>query len=135
MLRHSPSRACIGLLTVKRTPLLIRLLWVILVAHIIWLRVSDAHGDQGLRNSFSFISIVVGLVVHWAWLILAGGLDQRRRLTWLITPPLCLALFFACLRFDGYSGYMIPHVSWRWAAPDAPREVTLNQVALPHNCR
>ena len=131
MLRHSPNRGCIGLLTVKRTPLLIRLLWVILVAHIIWLRVSDAHGDQGLRNSFSFISIVVGLVVHWAWLILAGGLDQRRRLTWLITPPLCLALFFACLRFDGYSGYMIPHVSWRWAAPDAPREVTLNQVALP----
>jgi outer membrane protein assembly factor BamB len=113
----------------KRTPLLIRLLWAVLVVHVIWLRLTDAHGDQGLRNAFSFISIASGLVVHWAWIILGGGLERRSRLTWLLAPPLCLAAFFSCVRFNGYSGYMIPDFSWRWAVSEAPREITQNQGA------
>ena len=118
-----------GIRTMKRTPLLIRLLWAALVVHVIWLRLTDAHGDQGLRNAFSFISIASGLVVHWAWIILAGGLERRPRLTWLLAPPLCLAVFFSCVRFNGYSGYMIPDFSWRWAVSEAPRGITQNRGA------
>lgn len=115
----------------KRTPPLIRVLWAVLALHVIWLRLTDAHGDQGLRNAFTFISLVSGLVIHWAWMILAGGLDRRSRLIWLLTPPLCLAVFFSCVRFNGYSGYMIPDFSWRWTGLAAPPEVTLSKGAIP----
>jgi len=116
---------------VRCAPLPLRLLWVGLAAYVIWLRVSDAHGDQGLRNSFSFIAIAIGLVIHWGWIVLGGGLERRSRLTWLLAPPLCLAVFFSCVRFRGFSGYMIPDLSWRWAVPDTPRQLTQSPVVMP----
>ena len=121
----------------KRVPVPIRILWVALATHVIWLRTSDAHGDQGLRNAISFISVVTGLVVHWAWIVLAGGLDRGPRRRWLVAPPLCLFLFFAVARFEGYSGFMIPAFSWRWTSPVAPRGlaerplITTELAAIP----
>ena len=107
----------------KRVPVPLKMLWVALFAHVFWLRTSDAYGDQGMRNVFSFMSVALGLVVHWAWLLWAGGLDRGSRRRWLWTPPMGLLLFFSTVRFDGYSGYMIPDLSWRWTTPEAPREL------------
>jgi len=116
---------------VKLAPVPIRILWVALIAHVIWLRTSDAHGDQGLRNAFSFISLVTGLVVHWAWIVLGGGLDMGARRRLLLGPPLGLFLFFAAVRFDGYSGFMIPAFSWRWTSPEAPRGLAATTGVAP----
>jgi outer membrane protein assembly factor BamB len=112
----------------RRTPLALKLLWAILIAHVIWLRMSDAYGDQGMRNVSSFFSIVTGLLVHWVWLLLRAGLERGPRLRWLWMPPMAGLLFFACVRIDGFSGAMIPGLSWRLSSRPVPRVVGENTV-------
>ncbi len=105
----------------RRPSVPLKLFWGAFLALVFWLRWGDAFGDEGMRNVLTFMSTAVCLAVSWIWLLLRAGLAQPARLKVLWIPPAVLVLFVALVRVDGFSGAMIPSLSWRAAQPATPR--------------
>ncbi len=111
-----------------------RWLWILSVifcACLLWLRNSDAFGDQGLRNVASFFSVLIPTLILWLWLLRGANLPRILK-RWLFLCP-CIGLLTAAalLEFHGFTGFMIPRLSWRFASTDSDEGPSSSQVQVP----
>jgi len=96
-----------------RPPLWLWVLWILLLFALAGLWFGDA-GDLGIRNVGTMAVLVVAGGLGFVWFVLLSG--HRGKLRAGIAGGVVLTLFAGavCLRVEGWSGSMIPEVSWRW---------------------
>jgi outer membrane protein assembly factor BamB len=70
--------------------------------------------DNGTSNGFTFIAVFVLLILLGLWTAFFSPFSRPAR-WWCIASAIALiALLFAVLRLDGFTGNLVPRVTWRW---------------------
>ena len=100
----------------RRTPpLWLSILLLIAIALIVWLRTSDAPGDRGMANVGTMLLTVLAVGIAFAWFLFLSGFEKPVRWTVLLCAVLALFAAASVLRFEGFSGAMVPLFTPRFA--------------------
>lgn len=108
-------------------PLWLHALWLLLLLAGVWLWLGDP-GDEGMRNAFTFVLLVLAASAGWLWFVLASAHPGRRRLLVALGVPLVLVVLGLLVEVRGFSGAMVPNLGWRLAG-DAPVPVAAAEAA------
>ncbi len=95
-----------------------------------WLR-SSAEIDNDYKNVGTVITAGGAMVLVWCWVVFHSQLPVRLRARLFLWPLGLVAVLLAVLKFDGFSGDMVPQgVRFRWqATPDELLSLPAQQTA------
>ena len=96
-----------------RPPIWLLILWSLLLLAMARLWFGDT-GDLGMRNVGTMALIVVATGLGFLWFTLMSGHRGKLRAGAAGFVLLSTFVVVACFRVDGWSGSMVPKVSWRW---------------------
>ncbi|MHC5026637.1 MAG: PQQ-binding-like beta-propeller repeat protein, partial [Planctomycetota bacterium] len=81
------------------------------------LMTGDRTGDPGMTNVFSAMLVLVAVFIALLWFAFAAPLRRRTRLLTLVGLLLGVIAFGQLVRFEGFSGDMVPIFTSRFATP------------------
>jgi outer membrane protein assembly factor BamB len=97
----------------RRTPpIWVWILILIPLALMVWMRMADSIGDQGVTNVNSFLLVVLAGLIASIWFIFFSGHSRIRRYGYLLAVIVIFVAFFSLVRYEGVSGNMIPKLSF-----------------------
>jgi len=106
--------------------------WLLLSGAIAWLWLGDP-GDDGMRNAWSMVVVLVGLSAGFLWFVLRSAVSGRVRATVAGVAVVVAVAAGAVLRIDGVSGSLIPKLGLRFGAGERelPRVVAERAASDP----
>jgi len=109
-----------------------RLLLSVLLGYILWIRVTNSAGDQGVTNVNSFMLGILALLILAPWFIFFSAHARKWRFGLPVLVILGLGTFVMLVRsevlhYQGVSGNMVPHFT---LADDPGLEATASTPGL-----
>ena len=108
----------------RRTPpIWVWVLILIPLALMVWMRVGDPIGDQGVTNVNSLLLVVLAGLIASIWFVFFSGHSRLRRYSYLLAVIVIVVAFFSLVRYEGVSGNMIPKLSFGLSDDAGPESV------------
>jgi len=108
----------------RRTPpIWVWILILIPLALMVWMRVGDLIGDQGVTNVNSLLLVVLAGLIASIWFVFFSGHSRLRRYSYLLAVIVIVVAFFSLVRYEGVSGNMIPKLSFGLSDDAGPERV------------
>ena len=78
-----------------------------------WVWITDALGDRGMTNVLTAMGVALSLLLGFGYFVVKSRAPARLRFGSLVACVALLAITSRLVRIDGFSGAMIPQISWR----------------------
>ena len=99
-------------------PIWLRIVLALPLLTILWIRIADAGGDQGIINVNSFMLFLLFLLIASPWFIFFSGYSRWSRFGLPLAVVAAIVLFFNLFNYRGVTGSMIPFFSLRFTPPE-----------------
>ena len=111
-------------------PRWLQVILALLGGAVVWLQFSDGVGDIGMNNVFCYMAVVLGAILYGLWFLFGSGQSLVVKLGAVFGVFAAGSLIAATVRFEGWSGSMVPVVHYVWDKPEE-RLVSAGGTGLP----
>lgn len=99
-------------------PLWMRLILLLPLALMLWLRLSDSSGDEGITNVNTFMLGALCLLIVLPWFMFFSAYSSSWRFGLPLASVVAAVVFFSVFQYQGVSGNMIPRFAMAAAGED-----------------
>jgi outer membrane protein assembly factor BamB len=89
-------------------PIWMRILVVVILGAMLWIRVNNSAGDQGMTNVNSTMTGFLAVLILAPWFIFFSAYSRKVRFGVPLVLIMGLVAFVNLFRFEGFSGNMVP---------------------------